>query len=42
MSNENTLISEKPKIFAISSQDELLSEIKGYVENYNYEYTGYF
>ena len=34
------LISGKPKIFAISSNNDLLNEIQEYVENYEYDYIG--
>ena len=34
------LISGKPKIFAISSNNELLVQIQEYVENYEYEFVG--
>ena len=34
---ELELIEGKPKIFTISSDDFLLSQIKEYVEDYNYE-----
>ena len=37
---EYKLIVGKPKIFAISSNKELLSEIQEYVENYDYELVG--
>ena len=37
---ELQLISGKPKIFAISSEEIMLSQIKSYVEEYNYEYVG--
>ena len=34
------LISGKPKIFTISSNNDLLNEIQEYVENYEYDYIG--
>ena len=37
---EYQLIEGKPKIFAISSNNELLLEIQEYVENYDYEFVG--
>ena len=37
---EYQLISGKPKIFAISSNEELLSQIQRYVENYEYDFIG--
>ncbi|MDO5859655.1 response regulator, partial [Methanobrevibacter sp.] len=37
---ELQLIRGKPKIFAISSEEIMLSQIKSYVEEYNYEYVG--
>ena len=33
-------ISGKPKIFAISSNRELLNQIRAYVENYEYDFVG--
>ena len=37
---EYQLISGKPKIFAISSNRELLNQIRAYVENYEYDFVG--
>ena len=37
---ELQLIEGKPKIFAISSEEMMLSQIEDYVENYDYEYVG--
>ena len=37
---EFQLISGKPKIFAISSNKELLNQIQEYVENYEYDFGG--
>ena len=37
---EYQLISGKPKIFAISSNKELLAQIQEYVENYEYDFVG--
>lgn len=37
---ELQLIEDKPKIFAISSEEMMLSQIEDYVENYDYEYVG--
>ncbi|WP_407375409.1 glycosyltransferase [Methanobrevibacter sp.] len=37
---EYQLIEGKPRIFSISSNEELLSEIKEYVEDYDYEHIG--
>ena len=37
---ELTLIKGKPKIFIVSSQEELVSTVKRYVENYDYEFVG--
>lgn len=37
---ELQLIEGKPKIFAISSEEMMLSQIEDYVENYDYEYMG--
>lgn len=36
-----TLISGKPKIFVISSNEELIFEIQAYVEDYEYEFVGF-
>ena len=38
---EYQLISGKPKIFAISSNKDLLTQIQEYVENYEYDFVGY-
>lgn len=35
-----TEVDTRPKIFAVSSEEKLLGEIKEYVENYNYRYVG--
>ena len=35
-----TEVDTRPKIFAVSSEEKLLGEIKKYVENYNYRYVG--
>ncbi len=37
---EYQLIDGKPKIFAISSNKDLINEIQEYVENYNYDFVG--
>ena len=37
---ELKLIQGKPKIFTISSEELMLSQIKEYVEDYEYEYVG--
>ena len=37
---ELELISGKPKIFAISSDEESLSLLKEFVEDYDYEFAG--
>ena len=37
---EFQLIEGKPKIFAISANKELLGEIQGYIENYEYDFIG--
>ena len=34
------IIDSKPKIFAVSSDNQLLRNIEEYVEDYNYEYVG--
>ena len=34
------IIDSKPKIFAVSSDNNLLRNIEEYVEDYNYEYVG--
>ena len=38
---EYQLIEGKPKIFSISSNKELITEIQEYVENYDYEFVGF-
>ena len=38
---EYKLIDGKPRIFAISSNNDLLSEVQEYVENYDYEFVGF-
>ena len=37
---ELTLIKGKPKIFVISSEEKLVSDVKEYVEDYDYEFVG--
>lgn len=37
---QKSQIETKSKIFTVSSNEELLNEIKAYVEDYNYEYVG--
>ena len=38
---EYKLIDGKPRIFTISSNNDLLSEVQEYVENYDYEFVGF-
>ena len=38
---ELTLIEGKPKVFVVSSNNDLINEIREYIEGYNYELAGY-
>ena len=37
---EYELIEGKPRIFAISQNNEMLSTVEEYVDNYDYDYVG--